>query len=196
MPTFRVRGRGEKVPLSELQRDPLFVRIEQPAIVYHMTPRKNLDSILNDGKIKVFDDFICYFFPALEEIPVYVKLTGALHGRQYIGFDGKSHTAPPLIPAEQIVLKLVPRYSEPLYWYRENTLDRVMMQAERENWTEERLQEVIKRQTAFDLARVLHYGDMKFRQQQVEILELSDYIPANLEEMEFSEVMQRKEVKA
>jgi len=165
-----------KMPLSHLQANPLYKRIEQPAVVYHMTPRKNLDSILSDGKIKTGTDFVCFFFPAVEEIPVYIKVTGALHGRQYWDFDGRIKTAPPLIPEEQVVLKLLPRYSEPLYWYQEDTLEMLLQQARQENWTQERIEKSVQNQKAFDKARVLHYGDMKFKQNNIQVLELSEIL--------------------
>lgn len=154
----------------------IFKRIEQPKIVYHMTPRTNLESILTDGKIKTGKDFVCFFFPAIDQIPVYIKHTGAMHGRQYYDFDGRLHTAPPLIPAEHVVLKLIPRYSEPLFWCMEDNTKRVLRQSEREHWTEEQFQEVQAKQQEFDRARIAHYGDMKFRQNEVEVIELAEII--------------------
>lgn len=165
-----------KMPLSYLQQNPLFQRIDQPDIVYHLTPRKNLESIMSDGRIRTFQDFVCFFFPAVEEIPVYFRITGALHGRQFYGWDGRIKTAPPLVPEEHIVLKLIPRYSEPLLWFKEDTTDRLKMQASRENWTEEKLQKLLQQQTAFDNSRILHYGDMKFKTNKVDVLELSDIL--------------------
>ena len=38
-----------------------YVKAQIPSEVYHLTKEKNLDSILNDGKIRRFNDTECWF---------------------------------------------------------------------------------------------------------------------------------------
>ena len=108
-----------KISLDQMRRMDIYQPIDQPQIVYHMTPRKNLEKILQDGFIDTMTDYVCFFFPELKYIPFYIELSGADKGRQYYDFDGKIHTAPPLIHEETVVLKLIPRYIEPMHWYQE-----------------------------------------------------------------------------
>ena len=45
-----------------------YIRLdEQPNEVYHYTRRKNLDSILRDGRIRRMDDRECWFCASLED---------------------------------------------------------------------------------------------------------------------------------
>lgn len=48
-----------------------YIRLdEQPGEVYHYTHRKNLDSILRDGRIRRMGDRECWFCASLEDIAV------------------------------------------------------------------------------------------------------------------------------
>lgn len=158
-----------KITLQQVRRMGLFEEIEQPKIVYHMTDRKNIPSILKDGKIKSVRengaqaDFMTFFFPSLEEIPVYIELTGADTGRKYYDFDGHIHTAPPLNHAETVILKLEPRGRQPLEWYKEaiNDSNRTFPdEATRKLWE------------YMNNARICHYGEMRFKDNP-EIIELA-----------------------
>lgn len=158
-----------KITLQQVRRMGLFEEIEQPKIVYHMTDRKNIPSILKDGKIKSVRengaqaDFMTFFFPSLEEIPVYIELTGADTGRKYYDFDGHIHTAPPLNHAETVILKLEPRGRQPLEWYKEtiNDSNRTFP-----NDTARQLWEYMNN------SRICHYGAMRFKDNP-EIIELA-----------------------
>ena len=45
-----------------------YIRLdEQPGEVYHYTHRKNLDSILRDGRIRRMGDRECWFCASLED---------------------------------------------------------------------------------------------------------------------------------
>lgn len=103
----------------ERMRDMGFERISQPDVVYHMTDRQNLESILKDGQIKQFNDFVTYFFLDVRFVSIYCELSEAYHGRQYYGTDGRILTAEPVVPENTVVLKLVPRRKEPDKWFRE-----------------------------------------------------------------------------
>ena len=151
-----------KMSLKEVQRNDFFTRVQQPAVVYHITDRKNVAGIIQDRRIRVFNDFLCFFFPDEESIPIYLDLSNAYEGRVYFADDGMYHTAPPVVPKDMVVLKLVPRYSEPFTWFKENTAKGVPL------GTEKQIHEL------FDQCRICHYGDMKFK--NPEILELTDIL--------------------
>lgn len=168
-----------KITLQELRRMGIFEEIDTPQVVYHMTNRENLDSILRDGKIRSVRgpgekaDFVTYFFPAVEEIPVYIELTGANTGRQYYDFDGRLRIAPPLVHEETIVLKLRPQGRQDMEWYKEKPAKGVN-NSSLSNDSVEKLQEYMS------AARVCHYGPMRF-QKDPEIIELIeiDKLPAS-----------------
>ncbi len=156
-----------KVSLDQMRSMDIYQSVDQPKVVYHMTPRKNLEKILQDGFIDTMTDYVCFFFPELKYIPLYIELTGADKGRQYHDFDGKIHTAPPLIHEETVVLKLTPRYIEPMHWYKEvvkATDDQIL--ADDKEKARARIQQ-------FNDCRVCHYGKFKFKR-DVEVIELVD----------------------
>ena len=39
----------------------MFEEVAEPKVVYHMTDRANLKDILETGKIKTFNDYMCFF---------------------------------------------------------------------------------------------------------------------------------------
>ncbi len=157
-----------KVSLQQVRKMDIFKEIEQPGVVYHMTDRKNLESILEDRKIRSFNDYLTFFFTNEEQAPLYIELSGALNGRHYYGTDGMLKTAPPLIVEDTVVLKLVPKKKEKLEWYREvidgtkSGYETVMTPDIQPLWDE------------FNNCRVAHYGDFQFDMEKVEIIELSD----------------------
>lgn len=133
-----------------------------------MTPRENLESILRDGYIKADWAGECFFFRGLKDIPVYIELTGALHGRKT--FDRVTETSPamqirtlpPLVPADTVVLCLKPRYTDNK-WYREITLQN--------RYTEKDAERV----QMFDNCRIMHEGNMKFKDNPA-IIELANIL--------------------
>lgn len=165
------------ISLRQMQALGIWERAERPQTVYHMTPRKNLESIIKDGKILTGHDYICWFFEDLAQIPRYIKRTDALKGRTYRDYDGRYHTAPPLVPADTVVLKLTPRYSEPLYWYRE-AIPMKEGEAVDENGeplTGEAFQGAVEAWKDFNNMRIAHYDPLKFKQ-NYEVLELEEIL--------------------
>lgn len=160
----------------------IWERVPQPDTVFHMTHRDNLDSILKDGKITTGHDYICWFFTSLENMNTYITISNALEGRKYYDYDGKLHTAPPIVPSETVVLKMKPRYSEPLYWYREintnNINDEQLIDEDGTPLTGKKREKALATLHQFDIARVVHYGAMKFKQPP-EVLELMDVLGDN-----------------
>ena len=170
-----------KITLDEMLSLGIWRRADQPATVYHLTDRANLDSIIADGMIKTGHDYICWFFESIENMWVYLDATGALlHGRDYNDYDGKVHHAEPLDPAQTVLLKLSPRYPEPMAWYKEFS-----------KWVDRGLpikvtngtiitdgpdyEELREKQRAFDNSRIAHYRPMKFKK-SFEVIALSDLI--------------------
>lgn len=153
-----------KISLSQVRKMDLFQEIKTPGIVYHMTDKKNIDSIISSGKINSKYDFMNYFFPDLESIPIYIQVTGADHGRKYFDFDGMLHTAPPLNHEKTVVLKLKPRGRQDLEWYKE-----VLPEKKRSQLTEDG----IKLSEYMNNSRICHYGAMPF-EKDIEIIELTE----------------------
>lgn len=158
-----------KVTLAQVRRMGIYEEIAQPEKVYHMTDRKNLENIIKDGKIKSKADYMTFFFPSIEDIPIYIELTGADTGRQYWDFDGKIHTAPPLNHAETVVLKLAPRGRQKMEWYRE-TINKTNTPFPNEPATKETARKLWE---YMNNARICHYGSMPF-EKNPEIIELSE----------------------
>lgn len=167
-----------KVTLNQMLSMGIWQRVDQPPFVYHMTPRANLESIKQDGRIHTGHDYICWFFEDLANIPVYLKISNALKGRSYWDYDGNLHTAPPLIPEDTIVLKLIPRYSEPLYWYREVIRikeNETINTATGKPLAGEEYKKACETQERFSKARIAHYQPFKFKK-DFEVLELAQIL--------------------
>ena len=169
-----------KFTLDEMLSLGIWERVDQPETVYHLTHRRNLDSIIADGKIKTGEDYVCWFSPSPDQMLTYLELTGAYKGRSYWDYDGKVHTAPPVIPEEYIVLELSPRCTEPLYWYREthtgDLLKWFLIDADGKSLTGAERERAIQGWQALDDARIAHYGAMKYKRDSFNVLELADII--------------------
>lgn len=168
-----------KISLDEMLSLGIWRRVDQPATVYHLTDRANLDSIIADGMIKTGHDYICWFFESIENMWVYLDATGALlHGRDYNDYDGKVHHVEPLDPAQTVLLKLSPRYPEPMAWYKEFTPDidrRQFVTQDGKPIADEKAEELREKQRAFDNSRIAHYRPMKFKR-AFEVIEMSTLI--------------------
>lgn len=141
----------------------IFKEVQQPNYCYHYSTKENINKILRNGKVKQFDDFMTYFFYRLEDIPVYLDLTGAYHGRRAYNTRGQIVTYPPVIPEEYAVIKIYPSRPEPLAWYEERTQKNAQTEQQRELLA------------LFDSIRICHYGDLNFKPDP-EVIELADVI--------------------
>lgn len=161
-----------KVTLQQMRlmcNQGMFTEVEEPKIVYHMTDRANLKDILEDRKIKTFNDYMCFFFEDTKQIPLYLNLNGDLVGKEYHGTDGRIKKAKPLVIEDTVVLKLVPRRKETMVWYMENVSQTITEEEFGENYP------IVKMMwEEFDKCRLCHYADFAFRDDSVEVLELSD----------------------
>ena len=52
----------------------MYVKAPIPSEVYHLTKKANLESILDDGAIRRFDDTECWFCESLAKMKAYMEL--------------------------------------------------------------------------------------------------------------------------
>ena len=155
----------KKVSLAQMRKMDIFEEVESPKLVYHMTSRENAQSIIHDGRVRCFDDYVTWFFTELWHVPVYIYATDADHGRQHSDKWGYPTIDPPLNHADTVVLKLSCR-KEPLAWYREV----INSSKERYRWMTDLHDQFY---SYFNNVRICHYGDLRFTG-VLEVIELTD----------------------
>lgn len=96
-----------------------YVKAPIPSEVYHLTKKANLESILDDGAIRRFDDTECWFCESLAKMKAYMEQTVLCEGKPYYGAGGQLCRYPKFEPDEHIILKLTPSRREG-NWYRWN----------------------------------------------------------------------------
>ena len=97
----------------------MYVKAPIPSEVYHLTRRDKLESILDDGAIRRFDDTECWFCESLAKMKAYMEQTVLCEGKPYYGAGGQLCRYPKFEPDEHIILKLTPCRREG-NWYRWN----------------------------------------------------------------------------
>ena len=60
-----------------------YEKVPRPSTVYHLTKKEHLDSILDDGVIRRFDDTECWFCESLEKMKAYMAQTVLCEGKSY-----------------------------------------------------------------------------------------------------------------
>ena len=133
-----------------------------------MTDEENLQSILSDGKVKTFNDYVSFFFPDVKSMFVDIQLTGALKGKMYYNTDGILVTAPPLDIEHTVLLKLVPRREEKLAWYRE------VISPDKNQYSATLYEQIKTIRDLQNQCEIAHYGDFAFRTDSVEVTRLKD----------------------
>ena len=133
----------------------MYVKAPIPSEVYHLTKKANLESILDDGAIRRFDDMECWFCESLAKMKAYMEQTVLCEGKPYYGAGGQLCRYPKFEPDEHIILKLTPCRREG-NWYRWNQeippgSSRELMQAAKE----------------FSMLKIGYRGDMAFRSAEV-----------------------------
>lgn len=113
-----------------------FQKVPRPSTVYHLTQKGNLDSILDDGRIRRFSDTECWFCESLDKMRAYMEQTVMCEGKPYRTADGQLCHYSNFNPEAYILLKLAPIRQENA-WYRRtqeqpSSSSDEMMQAERE----------------------------------------------------------------
>ena len=113
-----------------------YVKVRPPVKIYHLTGKDNLNSILDDGVIRRFNDTECWFCESLDKMKAYMEQTVMCKGKPYRTADGQLCHYSNFNPEAHILLKLAPIWQEDA-WYR-RTQDQPssssdeMMQTERE----------------------------------------------------------------
>lgn len=83
----------------------MYVKAPIPSEVYHLTKKANLESILDDGAIRRFDDTECWFCESLAKMKAYMEQTVLCEGKPYYGVGGQLCRYPKFEPDEHIILK-------------------------------------------------------------------------------------------
>ena len=96
-----------------------YVKAPIPSEVYHLTKKANLESILDDGAIRRFDDTECWFCESLAKMKAYMEQTVLCEGKPYYGAGGRLCHYPKFEPEQYVILRLTPCRREG-NWYRWN----------------------------------------------------------------------------
>ena len=86
-----------------------YVNAKAPSVVYHLTPKKNLDAIIRAKAIKRFGDTECWFCDTLKNLKTYMEYTVLQEGKYYIDKDQTAKKYPRFEADDYVVLRLVPR---------------------------------------------------------------------------------------
>ena len=132
-----------------------YQKVSRPPTVYHLTKKEHLDSILDDGVIRRFDDTECWFCESLDKMKAYMAQTVLCEGKPYYAVGGQLCRYPKFVPEAHVLLKLRP-CDQPDNWYRWNQevppgSSRELMQAAKE----------------FSLLKIGYRGDMAFKEPEV-----------------------------
>lgn len=139
-----------------------YVKVPIPSEVYHLTKKENLDSILEDGKIRRFDDTECWFCESLDKMKAYMEQTVLCEGKPYYAVGGLLCHYPKFVPEDYVILKLVPRRCEGS-WYR---------------WNQEvppnSPEELVKAAQEFSQLKIGYRGDLAFK--DAEIIDVPQFL--------------------
>ena len=132
-----------------------YVKVRPPAEVYHLTKKEHLDSILDDGVIRRFDDTECWFCESLEKMKAYMAQTVLCEGKPYYAVGGQLCRYPKFVPEDYVLLKLTPCGYEDK-WYR---------------WEQEMPpgspKALIRAAREFSALKIGYRGDLAFRNAEV-----------------------------
>ena len=143
-----------------------YIRLdEQPGEVYHYTHRKNLDSILRDGRIRRMGDRECWFCASLEDTLTLMRATVMMEGKPYYKVGGSIGRYPKFVPEDYVILRLNPRFQkgEWVQWMQEMPPGSPP--------------ELLKAAETFSNLKLGFRGDLKF-QQNPEVIEVAPLVEA------------------
>ena len=86
-----------------------YQKVSRPSTVYHLTKKEHLNSILDDGVIRHFDDTECWFCESLDKMRAYMAQTVLCEGKPYYAVGGQLCRYPKFVPEDYVLLKLTPR---------------------------------------------------------------------------------------
>ena len=132
-----------------------YVKVRPPVKIYHLTGKDNLNSILDDGVIRRFNDTECWFCESLDKMRAYMAQTVLCEGKPYYAVGGQLCRYPKFVPEDYVLLKLTPSHAKD-NWYR---------------WDQEippgSLKELARAAREFSLLKIGYRGDMAFRNAEV-----------------------------
>ena len=132
-----------------------YEKVPRPSTVYHLTQKGNLDSILDDGMIRRFNDTECWFCESLDKMRAYMEQTVMCEGKPYYAVGGQLCRYPKFVPEDYVLLKLTPSHAKD-NWYRWDQeippgSPRGLVQAAKE----------------FSMLKIGYRGDLTFRNAEV-----------------------------
>lgn len=132
-----------------------YVKVRPPVKIYHLTGKDNLNSILDDGVIRRFNDTECWFCESLDKMRAYMEQTVMCEGKPYYAVGGQLCHYPKFVPEDYVLLKLTPSHAKD-NWYRWDQeippgSPRGLARAARE----------------FSLLKIGYRGDMAFKEPEV-----------------------------
>lgn len=71
-----------------------YQKVPRPSTVYHLTKKEHLDSILDDGVIRRFNDTECWFCESLDKMKAYMGQTVLCEGKPYYAVGGQLAAIP------------------------------------------------------------------------------------------------------
>lgn len=132
-----------------------YQKVPRPSTVYHLAKKEHLDSILDDGVIRRFDDTECWFCESLDKMRAYMAQTVLCEGKPYYAVGGQLCRYPKFVPEDYVLLKLTPRGYED-NWYR---------------WNQEippgSPKELVQAAKEFSGLKIGYRGDLTFRNAEV-----------------------------
>ena len=76
-----------------------YQKVSRPSTIYHLTKKEHLDSILDDGRIRRFNDTECWFCESLDKMKAYMGQTVLCEGKPYYAVGGQLCRYPKFVPA-------------------------------------------------------------------------------------------------
>ena len=132
-----------------------YVKVRPPVKIYHLTGKDNLNSILDDGVIRRFNDTECWFCESLDKMRAYMEQTVMCEGKPYYAVGGQLCRYPKFVPEDYVLLKLTPSHAKD-NWYR---------------WDQEippgSPRGLVRAAREFSLLKIGYRGDMAFRNAEV-----------------------------
>lgn len=139
-----------------------YEKVSAPSEVYHLTKKENMDSILDDGMIRRFDDAECWFCESLDKMKAYMEQTVLCEGKPYYAVGGQLCRYPKFVPEDYVILKLTP-------WLREGKWHR---------WNQEvpsgSPKELIRAAKEFSLLKIGYRGDFGFH--NAEMIDVQQFL--------------------
>lgn len=158
-----------------------YVKVPAPSVVYHLAKADRLDSILDDGQIRRFEDSECWFCESLPKMKAYMEQTVMCEGKPYYAVGGQLCRYPKFVPEDYVLLKLAPCQPKD-NWYR---------------WDQEvppgSPKELINAAKEFSALKIGYRGDLWFSTVEAAD-EISAMMTCHSELMAFGENLSRKKM--